>query len=408
MSTETEIPYYLAKYLHGSWRKIKVQSNFKVTWQKPCGKEGKRFFVEYEDALKFSQTKNQAIVGPVLTWECVWVENKKNQTRRFGSEKECYEYIKNVTKRLGKGRNEYTISEGTVKMELTQGEYVKFDEIDLIKVLENGPWYADKKRRCYYAASNLHHKGSKNKHDTIYMHRLLCPGEPADETYTVDHVDSSDSLNNSRSNLRWVEKRIQSLNRRAAVRNSTEELGITFVPEGKTKSRVGDFNAQFRSAGGLITRRYSIGVYGKEVALKLARAARRYMTGCRNREEFQSKWRPLENQMILRMCERLESKEDGSRILPHGVSCYEGKYVAGKEMQDTLTGKKVRVLIRQGPNQTVSDDAAYVYIINVRNEMEKYSTKQSFDAGFSKTERATMLSIMTSVYEKNDVKQLIY
>ncbi len=76
-------------------------------------------------------------------------------------------------------------------------------------------------------------------------------------------------------------------------------------------------------------------------------------------------------------------------------------------MQDTLTGKKVRILIRQGPNQTVSDDAAYVYIINVRNEMEKYSTKQSFDAGFSKTERATMLRIMTSVYEKNDVKQLI-
>lgn len=109
--------------------------------------------------------------------------------------------------------NKYTIKDGIVTMELTQGKSVIFDVEDLPKVLAVGCWY--------YANGYAIHSINPG---AIRMHRVIMGTPDGMET---DHINGN-RLDNRRTNLRVCTHAENLKNRGISIANTSGYKGVSF------------------------------------------------------------------------------------------------------------------------------------------------------------------------------------
>jgi len=147
-----------------------------------------------------------------------------------------------------------------IKIKLSQGQETIIDSDDLDKI-KGYRWYANYNptTKSYYAVTSLI---INKKKKSIYLSNLIKDHIPTSKL-TVDHIDGN-SLNNRKSNLRIVNKTIQSINRK---KQETNTSGTKGVYESKSLNRwfaIWFVNKKEKSKS------FSVKKYGYEEAKKLA------------------------------------------------------------------------------------------------------------------------------------------
>lgn len=96
-----------------------------------------------------------------------------------------------------------------IEIPLTQGQVAVIDEVD-VHLADYKWFFAKSPTRSGYAARSVYCGGGRNR--TVFLHNAIM-GLPLNRL-EVDHIDG-DKLNNRRSNLRIVTKRVNQINGRA-------------------------------------------------------------------------------------------------------------------------------------------------------------------------------------------------
>lgn len=156
-------------------------------------------------------------------------------------------------------KNNYRIEGNDVFMELNQrgGGIIEtvFDLADLDKVKEYKYKWCPKWRestQSYYVQSSKYMGivNGKPKYQNIYLHKYITG---TNKDVFVDHIDN-DTLNNRKSNFRFLDNQKNLFNRKGANRNSTTGVRnvtydktnniyiVQFQIEGKN-TRIGTFNS---------------------------------------------------------------------------------------------------------------------------------------------------------------------
>lgn len=121
--------------------------------------------------------------------------------------------------------------------------------------------------RCglVYAVTNLIPPGGTRRLTTVRMHKLLLP---TTDGQLVDHING-DSLDNRRSNLRPVDRRLSTLNRRRRAGTGDLPKGVSLVYGGKYRIRLGRGGCLFQlqvdtlEEASAVAREQSLRLYGE-------------------------------------------------------------------------------------------------------------------------------------------------
>lgn len=104
------------------------------------------------------------------------------------------------------------------EMELTQYEKTLID-IESFDIVDKYIFWLGGNKRYFSAITEIDNK-------TVYLHQLIL-GSNDDKEMTIDHIDRN-PLNNKRSNLRWVNKKVQNINRGVQSNNTSGIKGVIF------------------------------------------------------------------------------------------------------------------------------------------------------------------------------------
>lgn len=120
-------------------------------------------------------------------------------------------------------RNEYQfMPDGSVRIALTGGHFAYVDAEDF-PIVAPHRWNAAERYGCLRARNGTRKHGI---HTTTYMHQLLMPDGES------DHIDG-DGLNNRRSNLRYVNRQQNQMNRHKRSAASSRFKGVWKEAQGK-------------------------------------------------------------------------------------------------------------------------------------------------------------------------------
>ena len=110
------------------------------------------------------------------------------------------------------------------EIKLTQGQ-VAIVDVDDFEWLNQWKWQADLAKTGRYYARRAAWKNGKQCN--VKMHRQILGLEPGDRRI-ADHIESSATLDNRRSNLRIADYSKNAMNRRRASNNSSGFKGVTW------------------------------------------------------------------------------------------------------------------------------------------------------------------------------------
>jgi hypothetical protein len=131
------------------------------------------------------------------------------------------------------------------EIQLTQGQVAIVDDDDFER-LNQWKWQAhrDPKSKHYYAVHSFHKEnGCKGK---VRMHRLIME---APKGRLVDHIESEQTLNNQRSNLRFASRSQNTCNSKIRVNNKSGFRGVHWHKSaGKYASQI-NINGQIKTLG---------------------------------------------------------------------------------------------------------------------------------------------------------------
>lgn len=171
------------------------------------------------------------------------------------SREEAEKFIKDKNIELGLDIRNVIYDMGDhYEVSLTDGQNTYIDKED-IEIIEAHLWCASKCRNSWYVLTRINGK-------TFQLHNAIMNHIP--DELTVDHIDQN-PLNNRRNNLRIVNKKLQSMNRRTPSTNSSGVKGVTY--DTTTKS----WRAQVGGNGNRVaSQSFSIALYGEDNAKQLA------------------------------------------------------------------------------------------------------------------------------------------
>jgi hypothetical protein len=107
--------------------------------------------------------------------------------------------------------------DGTIELELTQGQKALIDEVDLGRVLPY-KWFAHRNKLGYCVMS--HTDGIKRRSRTAYLHRFILD---APNSMCVDHINGN-PLDNRRCNIRLATKQQNAMNQRRHSNNRSSRF----------------------------------------------------------------------------------------------------------------------------------------------------------------------------------------
>jgi hypothetical protein len=173
------------------------------------------------------------------------------------TEEEAFDLLKEKNIEFGSPiRNIIHKVDGHFEVELTQDKRMKFDEQDLEVIQQHVIYaYQPKKKKTWYACTML---GGRVRQ----FHTVLMTNPPDGET--VDHV-SRNGLDNRRNNLRYATPRQQAINRTMRRTNTSGHTGVGF------HKRMNAWVANWcPDEGKMLTRAFSVSIYGDEMAKEMA------------------------------------------------------------------------------------------------------------------------------------------
>ncbi len=119
-----------------------------------------------------------------------------------------------------------------MKIELTHGHFAVIDDGDFKKVsVHRWHTYINEKKNTFYAATNTVIDG---KRTTLRMHRVIMDAKTGQ---IVDHIDM-DGLNNRKGNLRFVDRRGNSANRKSYRGSSSKYKGVSRFRGNRWKAQI--------------------------------------------------------------------------------------------------------------------------------------------------------------------------
>jgi hypothetical protein len=142
------------------------------------------------------------------------------------------------------------------EMELTKGQYCKFDKADF-DVIDGKCWHVSYHNGNGYAVTTI-------DRSTVKLHNYLLNHQP--DEMTVDHINR-DTLDNRRTNLRIVNKRDQAMNQKKREDNTSGNTGVSFKGKSWAANWVDD-------RGNRKSKTFAISKYGYEEAKNMAIAYR--------------------------------------------------------------------------------------------------------------------------------------
>ena len=173
------------------------------------------------------------------------------------------------------GRNKVAFfDENTIIMRITKQDgdvhYMFMDNLDYDKC-KNYYWYALKDHNTYYAVASILCSDGVNR--MVKMHRFLMFDDvvTADKNVMIDHINRN-GLDNRRRNLRFTDNRGNQYNAKMTAQNTTGVNGVSYIYGRGNDSR---YVASMRLTNGeRLHKAFSVGKYGKENALNLAKQQR--------------------------------------------------------------------------------------------------------------------------------------
>lgn len=139
---------------------------------------------------------------------------------------------------------------------------VYVDDSDYDKVMTKN-WSLKCDRTNLYAHCSVNENGVKT---SITLHRFILADQLSDNM-VVDHIDGN-GLNNSRANLRIVNRCENARNRKLMSTNTSGFAGVTLGYDKKVDSQY--WQAKIEVNGKNISRRFYISKYGYDYARELA------------------------------------------------------------------------------------------------------------------------------------------
>jgi hypothetical protein len=150
----------------------------------------------------------------------VWVVRIKQGDFRyqktFANQEQAIATLRDINIREGfEIKNQFTVFENRIEVQLTQGRVFKCDPEDL-HIIEKYVW----------GESGGGYVTTKHGQFTLSFHNLVMDHIPT-KRLTVDHIDRN-HLNCCKSNLRLVHRRTQSINRSIGKNNTSGIVGVYY------------------------------------------------------------------------------------------------------------------------------------------------------------------------------------